>query len=68
MPSFEQIKQVFRHIDLNNDASVTREELSVFLRHMLREQAKQYVERLKMLHSKAAGSAENRAASHTPQP
>ncbi|KAJ9522434.1 hypothetical protein QJQ45_008274 [Haematococcus lacustris] len=37
-PSQEQVAHVFRHLDLNNDNSVNKDELSAFLLHLFQEQ------------------------------
>jgi len=40
-PTSAQAYQVFKHLDLNGDNSVTRDELTVFLRHLFTEQMHQ---------------------------
>lgn len=33
-PNREQVRHVFKHLDLNNDLGVSRDELEVFLKHL----------------------------------
>ncbi|PNW80277.1 hypothetical protein CHLRE_08g385100v5 [Chlamydomonas reinhardtii] len=39
-PAPAQVAGVFKQLDLNNDRDISREELSVFLRHFFQEQVK----------------------------
>ncbi len=39
---------MFQHLDLDNDNTVTRNEMSVFLRHLFKEQLKHCAEKLKV--------------------
>jgi hypothetical protein len=48
VPSKEQIQHVFRHLDLNGDDAVNKEELAVFLRHLFKEQLKQTGDKLRV--------------------
>jgi hypothetical protein len=41
-PTCLQIEHVFRHLDLNSDDSVARDELEAFLRHLFSEHLRQF--------------------------
>eukprot|EP00798_Chlamydomonas_sp_ICE-L_P007718 gene7718-887_t len=54
-PNRDQVNHVFQHLDLNSDDEVSKDELSVFLRHLFNEQLKHTEEKLKKEEQKAAG-------------
>mmetsp|Transcript_26905 Transcript_26905/g.58739 ORF Transcript_26905/g.58739 Transcript_26905/m.58739 type:complete len:118 (-) Transcript_26905:709-1062(-) len=46
-PNPDQVNHVFKHLDLNSDNNVSRDELAVFLQHLFNEQLKHTEEKLK---------------------
>ena len=52
VPSPDQVKHVFKHLDLNSDSNVSKDELDVFLKHLFKEQLKHLDARLKKLEVK----------------
>lgn len=56
-PTSSQVFHVFKHLDLNSDHSISRDEMEVFLRHSFQQQLLQGRERVAKAQALAMGKA-----------